>query len=161
MALREPDDAWPATVRERCASVKAVLDHLGAVVASATVDQVLVEALNVTHLEAVWAPLEGGELAGANMRRLVRLARALQDRSLGDFVDYLTQRREELGVRERQAQLDRGNSVQIMTVHAAKGLEFPIVFVPEAHLAWRIDYPPVRWRTEDGISMTLTPRGRR
>ena len=43
-----------------------------------------------------------------------------------------------------------------MTVHGAKGLEFPIVFVPEAHVGARTGYEAVRWRAEDGIAVTLT-----
>ena len=42
-----------------------------------------------------------------------------------------------------------------MTIHGAKGLEFPIVFVPEAHLPSRDSYEYVRWRTDEGISATL------
>ena len=36
-----------------------------------------------------------------------------------------------------------------------QGLEFPIVFVPEAHLTSRADHDSVRWRSAGGISLTL------
>ena len=42
-----------------------------------------------------------------------------------------------------------------MTVHGAKGLEFPIVFVPEAHLSSWSTWDAVRWSREDGVSVTL------
>jgi ATP-dependent helicase/nuclease subunit A len=47
--------------------------------------------------------------------------------------------------REGEAPLDAvaGNAVNIMTVHAAKGLEFPIVFVPDMGTGFREKFPPI------------------
>jgi ATP-dependent helicase/nuclease subunit A len=45
--------------------------------------------------------------------------------------------------------------VRILTIHGAKGLDWPIVVVPEAHVDARDGYPPVRFRTEDGVAFTL------
>jgi len=61
--------------------------------------------------------------------------------SLFDFIDriqYLTDSEEQ----ESQADLpdDTSNAVQIMTVHAAKGLEFPIVIVPFLQKKFKFDH---------------------
>jgi ATP-dependent helicase/nuclease subunit A len=69
----------------------------------------------------------------ANLRKLLRLARefeAREGRDLRGFADRLAAGR--LGSsREQHAQLAETDAVRLMTVHAAKGLEFPVVCVAD------------------------------
>ncbi|MGI8803997.1 MAG: 3'-5' exonuclease, partial [Solirubrobacteraceae bacterium] len=71
----------------------------------------------------------GAASARANMRKLLRLAREFEGREGRDirrFADRLAAGR--LGSsREQDAQLAETDAVRLMTVHAAKGLEFPVV----------------------------------
>ena len=113
--------------------------------------------MELTAFEAAWAPLQGGDQALANIRKFVELARTLADHSLDEFVTYVQRRRDELEAREGQAVLDDSNAVRLLTIHGAKGLEFPIVFVPEAHIVPHRSWESVRWRSEEGVSLTLTP----
>ncbi|MCL5021744.1 MAG: PD-(D/E)XK nuclease family protein, partial [Bacteroidetes bacterium] len=68
----------------------------------------------------------------ANLRKLLGIAREFESRgfnSLYDFVERLKYLAD--AAREGQAMVEEeSNSVKIMTVHAAKGLEFPVVVVP-------------------------------
>ncbi len=67
--------------------------------------------------------------ARENMKKLRGLARRIQNRgylTLGRLADYLD--RLSAGD-ESNAAVDALNAVNLMTVHASKGLEFPIVFV--------------------------------
>jgi len=75
----------------------------------------------------------GAALGLANLRKLLRLARefeAREGRDLRGFADRLAAGR--LGSsREQHAQLAETAAVRLMTVHAAKGLEFPVVCVAD------------------------------
>ncbi len=78
---------------------------------------------------------DGGAGRMANVRKLMRLAReyeANEGRDLGGFLTLAadsTRRDEREGMAAVQAEGHDG--VRVMTVHAAKGLEFPVVAVPD------------------------------
>ena len=154
-ALGDPPESLPAEARRFCRRSAEVLEELRDGVAFLPTDALLERALALTGFEAAWAPLQGGDQALGNIRKFVDLARQLAGTSLDEFVAYVRRRRDELQAREGQAVLDQSEAVRLLTVHGAKGLQFPIVFVPEAHLPSRVTYDQVRWRTEEGISLTL------
>jgi len=154
-ALRNPPDELPEDERARCRFAATVLEDLRLRARLDPPVDLLERALQATSFEASWAPLAGGEQAVANIRKFVRIVRSLGGFTLSEVAEYLQQRREDLDAREGPAVLDRLDAVQIMTVHGAKGLEFPVVFVPEAHTSAREMTPPILWRPGDGLSFTL------
>lgn len=84
---------------------------------------------------AVYGSMPEGKSLIANMEKFLEIARSSQKRgfmSLTEFVSELVILIDE-AQREGEAQvgLEKDNNVKIMTVHASKGLEFPIVVVPD------------------------------
>src|SRR5262249_17689622 len=68
----------------------------------------------------------------ANVEKLFRLAEQFEKSGqlIRDFVQYVEEF-ESVGGREGEGQMDElANMVHLMTVHQAKGLEFPIVIIP-------------------------------
>jgi ATP-dependent helicase/nuclease subunit A len=71
----------------------------------------------------------------ANIEKLFRLAEQFEKSGhlIRDFVHYVEEF-EAIGGREGEGQMDESaNVVRLMTIHQAKGLEFPIVIIPDLH----------------------------
>ena len=74
-----------------------------------------------------------GLRAWSNVLKIARYAAQYEQIESSDpaaFVDYLKQRSD--GAKDREAAAEAGgDAVRIMTIHSAKGLEFPVVFVAD------------------------------
>jgi ATP-dependent helicase/nuclease subunit A len=98
-----------------------------------------------TNWYAVLSFQENGKQTLANLRKFMVIAREFEKKgfnTLFDFVEKLTilVNEEE---KEGQAVIDPTNQmVKIMTIHAAKGLEFPVLFLPYSHQDFKPDTEP-------------------
>ncbi|HSS19675.1 MAG TPA: UvrD-helicase domain-containing protein [Pyrinomonadaceae bacterium] len=98
----------------------------------------------------------------ANVQRLFTLAERFERSGahlIRDFVRYVEEF-EAIGSRESEGQIDEAaNAVRLMTVHQAKGLEFPIVIIPDLQ---RLSKPIDNWVLLDrkrGLTLKV-PDGR-
>ncbi len=107
----------------------AVLSRLRQEARMNTLTGLLERCINLTRLDSIYAAMPGGESRSANLQMFYQLASDFEKgnlRDLGQFLDHLS------------AMEDRGlvttgsggsGSVQIMSIHKSKGLEFPVVFL--------------------------------
>jgi ATP-dependent helicase/nuclease subunit A len=93
--------------------------------------ELLLRAIAHSGYEPHVLSLPWGERRLANIHKLLRLARrfeAAEGRDLRGFLDHVAQRRAHAESSEPHAPMgSEPDAVRLMTIHAAKGLEFPVV----------------------------------
>ncbi len=93
--------------------------------------ELLLRAIAYADYERHVLALPWGERRLANIHKLLRLARrfeAAEGRDLRGFLDYVAHRRAQAESSEPHAPTgSEPDAVRLMTIHAAKGLEFPVV----------------------------------
>jgi ATP-dependent helicase/nuclease subunit A len=91
-------------------------------------------AVDHSEFSAVIAATFDGAQRLANVQRLFTLAERFERSGahlIRDFVRYVEEF-EAIGSRESEGQIDEAtNAVKLMTIHQAKGLEFPVVIIPD------------------------------
>lgn len=91
------------------------------------------------------AGLQRGEQSRLNVDKLLRLAREFEGKGFANLYDFVERLKTLIKSEEREGQASiesEGNAVQIMTIHSAKGLEFPVVFVPFLDKKFKYDDAP-------------------
>ena len=113
-----------------------------------TFDRLLLAALD----ESGYRP-ESGARGAANIDKFLAQARdAAARKSLDEFVDELALLRD-ANPRESDAPPEDSAGVQIMTVHSAKGLEFPVVFVAALHKGVETSPPVLAFSPRIGLGV--------
>jgi ATP-dependent exoDNAse (exonuclease V) beta subunit len=120
---------------ERLRRFGAILAGLRAAAPLAALDELVERAMSAFDYDLAMLSRPRGRLRMANVRKLMRLAREYEDhegRDLRGFLEF-AERRTVRDDREGVAALrvEGHDGVRIMTVHAAKGLEFPVVAVAD------------------------------
>jgi len=102
----------------------------------------------------------GGERAYANLRQMVELARQFERQGLSalrDYVDYVTDfMQSEMRAEQAPVEAEAGEAVRLMTIHKAKGLEFPVVVLPDLGYAPR--GPTAAWFSHPATGVAVRMR---
>ncbi|MBE7464556.1 MAG: UvrD-helicase domain-containing protein [Planctomycetes bacterium] len=152
---------------EACAQAAALLKDLRARNGRATIAESIDRACQATGFLSVLALQPQGEVGVAAVRRLIETARRFEARgaqTLGDFVAWLREQadaeRDDPGGGEERPDLEpdlpaHEEAVHIGTVHKAKGLEFPIVMLPDLSAPPNVRQPDALYRPDCGLGLSL------
>ena len=122
-AFRNSDDSQ---IRE----FMKLLSHFRREARRVGLKQLLHQILNETSLDSIYAAMEQGDSRRENIFAFCQLASSFESNKQGDlerFLDYLDNLEEKKGF--AVAEDNSAGSVQIMSIHKSKGLEFPVVFL--------------------------------
>ncbi len=123
--------------------------------------EILNGAVEILDYEAYLALGDPMKKRTANLRKLIEASRILDETGLS--LREVISRLETFGlddVEPASVESDETDAVKVMTVHQAKGLEFPIVIVGDTSWSDPIAPPPFLFRRGEDLIFTLQPRGK-
>ncbi len=125
--------------RAKVVSAARTMGRLRAIKNIVTIAELLNEALDLTGYDAVLLTEFLGERKLANLHKLIEHARTA-DQNRHDLHDFIAQLSEYIAEPPKEplasTSAESADVIRLMTIHRAKGLEFPFVILPD------LDRPP-------------------
>jgi ATP-dependent helicase/nuclease subunit A len=165
--VREPTDelldSLPPADRPKMATFADRLTGERRIAGQVSLETLIDRAVTLTGYDRHLLALPGGTRRMANVRKLMRMAReyeADEGRDLRGFIDAIAER-DVIQAREGEAPLEAEalNAVRMMTVHRAKGLEFPVVCVADLGKDGREDDGQLRISDDGSVGLRLANLG--
>ncbi|HEY4721678.1 MAG TPA: 3'-5' exonuclease, partial [Anaerolineae bacterium] len=117
--------------RADAARAHHIINELHHLAGRVTAAEVIKRFFDLTGYRALLSAAPGGTRLRRNVDKLLADAHRSRLVSLGEFLEYVQTLRD-VGVREGEAPVEAEGALQLMTVHKAKGLEFPLVVIADA-----------------------------
>ena len=155
-----PPDDLPRALRGRDL-VNELHDLSGRVPVATLLKRLLDQAHSTSsgqaHYRVALRAVKGGPRAQRNVDKLLADAHTSGLVSVREFMEYVRTLRD-VGARESEAPTEAGSAVQLMTVHKAKGLEFPIVVIADAAHAGHGRSADILLDEQLGVTVNLRDR---
>lgn len=117
--------------RDDAARAVNIVTELHDLAGRVNVAEVIKRFFDLTAYRALLSAAPGGTRLRRNVDKLLADAHRSRLVSLSEFLDYVQTLRD-VGAREGEAPVEAEGAVQLMTIHKAKGLEFPVVVIADA-----------------------------
>ncbi len=134
------EDAEP-TLAAKCDALIADLRRARTMAVSLPADRLIERLYRDTGIVDIFAARHGGAQRVANLHQLDRIARGFEQdgfRGLSAFIRYIDRLLEQ-GTPLAGGETLQEDGVRVLTVHASKGLEFPVVFLAHLYTGWNND----------------------
>lgn len=139
-----------ATLRRLVVRHRGVLDGISTA-------QIIEELLEATNYEAVLLSRPGGDQSAANLRKLIEKARSFESRGLASGLEFALEISAKIFEKDKEPQALLGGAedryVRLLTVHKAKGLQFPAVIVPQLYYAGNRPTGPMLYDRHSGLGV--------
>ncbi|HEX4415812.1 MAG TPA: UvrD-helicase domain-containing protein [Lacipirellulaceae bacterium] len=153
----------PELASEELAKINAArraLTHLRGIKNRVPIAALLNAAFDLTGYDAVLLTEFLGERKLANLSKLVEQAR-VADRNGNDLNEFITQLTEFIAQPPKEplasTSAESADVIRLMTIHRAKGLEFPFVIVPDLDRIPRLEAPDAALDDDLGPVVRLSP----
>lgn len=154
-------DGWEAKERKKLGRARECMESLRRLAGRLSPGGMIQAVLDATQFEPYLAMTADGLKAIGNVHKLAEMAReaSRSATSIRDFIDMI-ERAAIDDAKEAEASLveEEADVVTVMTVHKSKGLEFPVVIVPELNRgtgSWNT--PIFEFAADMGIAVPISP----
>jgi ATP-dependent helicase/nuclease subunit A len=156
----DPPTELTGEEQAKVAAARCAIAHLRSIKNRVPITTLLNEALDLTGYDAVLLTEFLGERKLANLNKLVDQARTA-DRNHSDLNEFITQLTEFIAQPPKEplasTSAETADVIRLMTIHHAKGLEFPFVIVPDLDRKPRLDGPDAALDDDLGPVVRLPP----
>ncbi len=141
--------------RQQAEFARQLITRLHQQAGRVSVAQLLKTFLDATYYRATLRLVPGGERLRRNVDKLLADAHRSELVSVAEFLEYIATLGD-VGARESEAPTEAGGAVQLMTIHKAKGLEFPVVVLADAGYTGGFRSSPFYLDQELGLLLNLS-----
>jgi ATP-dependent helicase/nuclease subunit A len=159
--LQELDNRSGITPEQRqiCQQVLVIINELREAREYLSVPELLERALHLTaYCEFLFSQFMGKQKV-ANVEKLVAVAAKQAERgsTLYDFLAYINDILQE-NVKEGEAQIESetGDTVKLLTIHKSKGLEYPVVILPDLQRKFIAGNSKILFDKDNGLGLATS-----